>query len=88
MPVAVNCSAVPSAIEGFTGRTVMDMSTTVTVRTVEPEIIPDLAVTVVVPAAFVVTVPFDLPALIIVATDLDEELQFTNFVMSFVLLSE
>ena len=59
-----------------------------TVRVVEPEILPDLAVIVVVPAAFEVAFPFDLGHLLIVATDLAEELQFTDAVMSFVLLSE
>jgi hypothetical protein len=49
---------------------------------------PDLAVIVVVPAATEVAFPFDPAALLMVATDPAEELQITDVVMSFVLLSE
>ena len=65
----------------------MDTSA-VTVRTAEPEILPDLAVIVVVPTAFEVAFPFDLAALLMVATDLAEELQVTDAVRFCVLLSE
>ena len=61
---------------------------TVTVRTVEPEIFPDLAVIVVVPEATEVAFPFDFAALLMVATDLAEELHVTDVVMFRVLLSE
>ena len=60
----------------------------VTVRTVEPDIFPDLAVIVVVPEAMEAAFPFDFAALLMVATDWAEELQVTDVVMFFVLLSE
>jgi len=75
-------------MEGFAGVTVIETSATVTVKVVEPEILPDLAVIVAVPAAFDVAFPFDLGTLLTVATGLAEELQTTDAVMSFVLLSE
>ncbi len=65
----------------------MDTSA-VTVRIVEPEILPDLAVIVVVPAAFEMAVPFDPAPLLMVATDAAEELQVADVVMFCVLLSE
>jgi hypothetical protein len=55
---------------------------------VEPEILPDLAVIVVVPAALEMAVPFDPAALPMVATGLAEDLQVADFVRSRVLLSE
>jgi hypothetical protein len=60
----------------------------VTVRVVEPEMFPDVAVIVVVPTAFGVASPFDPAALLMVATDPAEELQFTDVVRFCVLLSE
>jgi hypothetical protein len=60
----------------------------VTVSTAELEILPDLAVIVVAPAVFDVALPFDPGTLLTVATDLAEELQITDLVMSFLLLSE
>ena len=87
--MAANCLVTPRTIEGLAGITVIKTRAAgVTVRVVEPEILPDLAVIVVVLAAFEVAFPFDLATLLIVATDLVEELQFTDVVMSFVLLSE
>lgn len=65
----------------------MDTSA-VTARIVEPEILPDLAVIVVVPTAFEVAFPFDLAALLMAATDFAEELQVTDVVRFRVLLSE
>ena len=59
-----------------------------TVREVEPEIPPDLAMIVVVPTATRVAFPFDLTALLIMATDFAEELQVTDVVRFRVLLSE
>ncbi len=87
--MAANCLVAPRTIEGLVGITVIKTRVAgVTVKVVEPEILPDLAVIVVVPIAFEVAFPFDLDTLLIVATDLAEELQITNVVMSFVLLSE
>ena len=60
----------------------------VTVRVVEPEMFPDVAVIVVVPTAFEVAFPFDPAALLMVATDPAEELQITDVVRFRVLLSE
>ena len=64
--MAVNCSVIPRAIEGLAGLTVIETSVGgATVREVEPEIPPDLAMIVVVPTATRVAFPFDLPALLI-----------------------
>jgi hypothetical protein len=87
VPMAVNCCVVPRAMEGLAGWTVIDAST-MTVKTVEPEIPLDLAEIVVVPAPTAVTIPFDLTPLLMVATDLPEEVQITDVVRSSVLLSE
>ena len=85
--MAVNCSVAPRVIEGSTGVTVIEVRVGgVTVRVVEPEMLPDAAVIVVVPAATDIAFPY--PAVFMVATDSAEELQFTEVVMSFVLLSE
>jgi hypothetical protein len=89
--VAVNCSVIPRTIEGLAGVTVIETSVAgVTVRTVEPEILPNLAVIVAVPTAFEVAFAFDLATLLMVATDLAEELQVTvtDVVRFCVLLSE
>ena len=89
MPVAVNCSFVPEAIEGLAGVTEIETRTGVTtVRVVEPEMFPEVAVIVVIPAATAVAIPFDPAALLIVATEPAEELQITDAVMSFVVLFE
>jgi hypothetical protein len=87
--MAANCLVTPRTIEGLAGITVIKTRVAgVTVKVVEPEILPHWAMIIVVPAAFEVAFPFDLATLLIVATDLAEELQITNVVMSFVLLSE
>ena len=83
----MNCWVVPRATEALLGVTAMETSA-VTVRVVEPEIFPDLAVIVVVPAAFEVAFPFDPALLLMVATDSAEELQVTDVVRFCVLLSE
>jgi hypothetical protein len=58
VPVAVNCSVVPSAITGIAGVTATDTSTAgVTVNVVEPLIPTDVAVTVVLPNATLPTTP-------------------------------
>jgi hypothetical protein len=87
--VAVNCSVIPRTIEGLAGVTVIEPRVAgVTVRVVEPEMLPDVAVIIVVPAATDVAFPFDPAVLLMVATDSAEELQITDVVISFVLLSE
>jgi len=60
----------------------------VTFSVVEREMLPDVAVIVVVPAAMEMAIPFDPAELLMVATDSAEELQVTDVVMSFALLSE
>ena len=85
----MNCTVVPRTREGLVGVTVIETSVAgVTVRVVEPEIFPDVAVIVVVPAATEVALPFDFAALLMVATDPSEELHVTEVVMFRVLLSE
>ena len=89
VPVAVNCSVVPRAILGLAGVTAMDTSVAeLTVRAVEPAILPEVAVIVAVPAATAVANPKEPVVLPIVATDVFDELQVTDEVISFVLLSE
>lgn len=84
MPVAVNCWFVPNAIDGFAGVTAIETrAALVTVRVVDPLIVPELAATVVVPVPF----PVASPAVEIVATACDEELQVAAPVMSCVLPS-
>jgi hypothetical protein len=85
--VAVNCSVVPRTILGLAGWTAMDTSV-MTVRVVEPETLLSLAAIVVVPPAPEVAFPFDLLALLMMATDPAEELQVTDVVRFRVLLSE
>jgi hypothetical protein len=89
VPVAVNCSVVPGAMPGLAGVTAIDTSfAEVTVSTVEPEMLPKVAVIVVVPAATGVTIPLEPAVLLIVATDVASELQVTDVVIFCVLLSE
>ncbi len=89
IPVAVNCSVVPRATRGLVGVTAMDLSVAeLTIRVVEPEMLPEVAVMVAVPAATDVACPLEPAALLIVATDAADELQVTDVVMSCVLLSE
>ena len=71
---------------GVAGVTSIEVSVgAVTVRVVEPEMLPDVALIVVVPAATAVASPDKLP---IVATVVSDELQVTEVVISFVVLSE
>ena len=89
VPVAVNCSVVLRAMPGLVGVTAMDTSVAeLTVRVVEPEMRPEAAVIVAVPAATGVTCPLEPAALLIVATDVFDELHVTDAVISCVLLSE
>jgi hypothetical protein len=86
-PVAVNCLFVPLAIEGLNGGISIKTSwAAVTVRLVAP-LIPDAvsnATMEVVPVPTVVATP----VLLINATPAVDELQFTDVVRSFVVLSE
>lgn len=85
VPVAVNCCFVPLAIDGLAG--VMASETRfagLTVRVVEPDTFPEVAVTVVAPAARAVASPAEL----IVAMEVLPELQETEAVKFCVVLSE
>ena len=74
MPEAANCSVVPAGMLGLTGVAEMeDRIAKVTVRVVLPEILPDVAVMVVFPAARAVTRPLPLT----VATGVLDEVQVT-----------
>jgi hypothetical protein len=89
VPMAVNCWVVPNAMLGPVGVTVRDTSVAeVTVRVVDPEILPDVAVIVVEPAATEVARPFEPTALLIAATPAVDELQVTAVVRFCVVLSE
>jgi hypothetical protein len=80
VPMAVNCCVVSLAIDGLAGVTEMDTSgAAVTVNSVLPEIVPDTAVIVEVPAATPVARPLVLST---VATAVVPDVQVTNVVMS------
>ena len=84
VPVAVNCSKVPFAIERLAAVTAIDTNVAgVTVKLVEPTTAPEIACIVLVPAPAAVTNP---PA-VIVATPVLCELQVTEAVRSCVELS-
>ena len=69
VPVAVNCLVVPLTMLGLVGVTAMDMSVAeVTVNVVDPDIVPDVAVIVVVPTAAEVASPLEPAALLMAAT--------------------
>jgi len=88
VPVAVNCSVMPSAIEGNAGVTTIDVNVAgVTVSSVEPEILPDVAAMVVLPTATLVARPCVPEALLIDAMLVALEVQFTVVVRSSVLPS-
>jgi hypothetical protein len=81
VPVAVNCSVLPFAIEGFAGVTAIDTSVAeVTVSNVDPLTLPDVAMIVLVPAAFAVAIP----AVVIVAAFVFWDCQLTEPVRFFV----
>ena len=83
--MAANCFVVPLAMLGFVGVTAIDTSVAgVTVRVVDPDMLPDVAVIVDVPAAAEVA----SPELFIVATSAFDECQVTNVVTSIVVPSE
>lgn len=84
MPVAANCCMAPWRTVGFAGVTLIETRAgAVTVRTVEPATVPNLAVIVVVPTAC----PCAKPAAVMIATDGEDEVQVT-FERICVLLSE
>jgi hypothetical protein len=87
MPVAVNCLVVPSAMLGLVGATWIDTSV-FTVSMVLPETPLNVAVIVVDPVAAAEASPLDAAVLLTVATVVDEELQVTDAVMSWLVLSE
>ena len=82
VPVAVNCSVVPSGMEGLGGVTEIATSWAgVTVSTVLPETVPLVAEIMVCPVAFDVAKPGE----VIVATAVEDDAQETALVMSSVL---
>ena len=82
--MAVNCSGDPLATDGLAGVTAMESSAgAVTVRTVLPFVLPTAAWIVVEPVATVAAVPAEL----IVATLVADELQVAVVVRLAVLLS-
>ena len=88
-PVAVNCWVPFRKIVALDGVTVMDSSTAgVTVSVVEAEMVPDVALMVVVPAPTELASPFEPAVLLIVVTTVLEELQTTDDVRFCVELSE
>ena len=89
IPVAVNCSLAPRAMEGFEG--VRDMDTSVallTVSTLDPDMLPDVAEIAVVPAAIEVANPLAPAALLTTATAGTADCHVTEDVIFCVLLSE
>ena len=87
-PVAVNCCVVPFAMVGSAGVTSMDTSVAdVTVKVVDPEMAPDVAVIVVVPTALEVARPSEPGAIEIVATASSDEDHVTDAVRSCVVAS-
>jgi hypothetical protein len=84
VPVAVNCSVLPFAIEGFAGVTAIDTRVAeVTVSRVDPLTLPDVAMIMLVPAAFAVAIP----PVAIVAALVFWDCQLTEPVRLFVELS-
>jgi hypothetical protein len=86
VPVAVNCWVAPTALLGLAGVTAIEVKVTaaVTVRVVCPEIVPEVALMVEVPAALAVASPL----LTMVAAVVLDELQVTCVVISRVVPSE
>ena len=90
VPIAVNCCAVPSAIEGWSGVTEIEVRIAVLMlRTVEPLIPLSGSITpiVVEPKATLVARPLLPAALLAVATAVIDELHVTELVRSCVELS-
>ena len=83
--MAVNCFVFPTGMLGLAGVTVMeDKVAEVTVRSVFPEILPEVAVIVEVPAA----TPVARALLLTVAIDVLDELQVAWVVISWFVPSE
>lgn len=79
VPMAVYGTAPPTVTVELIGVTAIETSVAeVTARLAEPEMRPDVAVIVVVPAATVLARPFDPAMLLMAATDSAEELQITD----------
>ena len=79
----------PVAVLGLVGVIAMDTSNAgVTVRAVDPDMLPDVAVIVVEPVATEEADPLEPAALLIVAATRADELQVTAVVRSCVVLSE
>jgi hypothetical protein len=84
-PIAENCWVLPAGTFGLTGVTdIEDRIAGVTVRVVLPEILPEAAVMIEVPAATAVARPLPLT----VASEVFEELQVTCAVRSWLVPSE
>ena len=82
MPVAVYCWVLPRGMEAAAGVTAIDTNDGLTVRVVDPEIDPEVALIVVVPLATAVARPIDPATLLMVATVVFVELQVTDWVRS------
>ena len=86
--MATNCSLVPFAIVKAAGVTEIDTSVAaVTVRDVEPDTPPNIAVMIVDPTPAEVARPWEPDALLIEATEVFDEVQVTAAVTSCVELS-
>ena len=85
VPEAANCLVFPAGMLGLAGVTVMeDKVAAVTVKVVLPEMLPEVAVMVAVPAEAAVARPLPLTG----ATDVLEECQVTCVVRSWLVPSE
>lgn len=85
VPEALNCMVLPAGMLGLAGVTDMeDRTTEVTVRVALPELFPEVAIMVEVPAA----TPVARPVLLTDATDVLDELQMTCMVISWLVPSE
>jgi hypothetical protein len=85
VPVAVNCWVTPTGILGLAGVTAIeDRVAEFTERVVLPDLLPEVAVMLAVPAATAVA----KPALLTVATNVFDELQMTCVVISWLVKSE
>ena len=81
--MAVNCCVVPTGIEALEGLMAMDASDGCpTVRVVDAETDPEVAVIAALPVLALVASPFVPELLLIIATRADDELQLTTDVRS------
>jgi hypothetical protein len=82
VPVAVNCSVLPAAIEGEAGAMAIDVSVAaVTVKALEPVIVPEAALIVDIPAE----TPVARPVFFTVATEAVDDVHLAVLVNSWVL---